>query len=269
MRRYRHGDYPIIEINCGSVVEQAKKAQNVSVAQAIRDRMSETSLELLYGRKRVYIFDEAHNLSSGAQDVLLKYFEDSPRENIFIINSTQPEKIKETLRSRCISLHIKPLKPDDIKILVKKGLKAAKSDLSSTKLADALWEMRVDSPRLILNAVENYIAGDSPEDAAQVEGETEVDAKSLVRHVTKGDWPGIAKMLREAPASESRRLRAATIGYLREILFDSPNLDDRTMAVYEAIRTLSSNQWTDDSNQIALLAAELCSLCTIFQNYSF
>ena len=208
--------------------------------------MSETSNELLLGRYRTYIFDEAHDLSSQAQDVLLKYFEDSPGENVFIINSTRPEKIVDTLRSRCMTFHIRPLKPEDIKRLVRKGLKSVKSELSSSALTDALVEEKVNSPRLILNAVENYIAGDTPEEAAQVEGAAEVDAKSLVRHVVKGDWEGIAPMLRDASSTEARRLRAAVIGYLREILLDSSTLDDRTAAVYNAIRTLSSTSWTED-----------------------
>jgi DNA polymerase III subunit gamma/tau len=269
LRRYRKGEYTIIEINCASVVERTKEAHRTSAAQAIRDKLSATAYELLQGKFRVYIFDEAHDLSPDAQDVLLKYFEDSPEENIFIINSTRPEKIVDTLRSRCMVMHIRPLKYDDIKILVKRGLKHCGSDLSSTSLTDELAENKIDSPRLILNAVENYVAGDSPEDAAQVEGATEVDAKSLCRHVVKGDWPGIAKMLRGASATEARRLRAAVIGYLREILFDCSELDDRTKAVYESIKILSSTSWTEDANQIALLSAELAMVCGVFKNYNF
>ncbi len=265
---YRHRDFPIIEINCASIVEQSQKLR-ISAAQAIREKLASTSNELLYGRFRVFIFDEAHNLSKEAQDACLVYFEDSPEENIFVINSTQPERIVETLRSRCIVFHIRPLKPDDVKLLIKRGLKKAKSDLSSSDLTDALVEKKIDSPRLILNAVEGYLAGDTPEDAAEVEGATVVDAKSLVRHVVKGDWPGISKMLRIAPSTDARRLRAATVGYLREILFDCSDLDDRTAAVYEAIKILSNTSWTEDSNQIALLAAELASLCKVFSNYSF
>jgi hypothetical protein len=154
-------------------------------------------------------------------------------------------------------------------VLVKRGLKRLKSDLSSTSLVDELVENKITFPRLILNAVDNYVAGDSAEDAADVEGATEVDAKSLVRHVVKGDWPGIAKMLRTAPATEARRLRAAVIGYLREILFDCSDLDDRTAAVYKSIKLLSGTSWTEDANQIALLAAELAQVCKTFQKYPF
>jgi DNA polymerase III subunit gamma/tau len=268
-RRYRHAELPIEEINCASIVEKSKEAQNKSAAQAIRERLASTSYELLRGKFRVFIFDEAHDLSPQAQDVLLKYFEDSPEENIFIINSTRPEKIVDTLRSRCMMFHIRPLKADDIKVLVKKGLKTAKSSLSSQTLTDALVEAGVDSPRLILNAVENYVAGDNPEDAAQVEGANEVDAKSLIRHMVKGDWPGIAAMLRGASASEARRLRNRSIDYLRGILLDCSELDDRTKAVYDAIRTLAGTPWAEDANQIDLLAAELASVCATFRNYPF
>lgn len=265
--RKRKNTFAIYEINCASVVESN---ESKSAAQAIRERLASSALELMHGRYRVWIFDEAHDLSKAAQDVLLKYFEDSPSENVFIINSTQPEKIVGTLRSRCLVIHVRPLKPEGIKVLVKRGLKECKSDLSSTALTDALVECKIDSPRLILNAVENYVAGDTPDEAAQeVEGATEVDAKSLVRHVVKGDWPGIAVMIKDSPSSEARRLRAAIIGYLRAILFDCAETDDRTMALTKAIKILASSSWTEDANQIALLAAEIAQLCSIFKNYPF
>jgi DNA polymerase III subunit gamma/tau len=267
-RLYRERKLPIIEINCASIIEQSAK-QKMSAAQAIREKLSSTSYELLQGKYRVYIFDEAHRLSGEAQDACLTYFEDSLKENIFIINSTRPDRIVGTLRSRCQVFHFRPLKADDVKILVKRGLQFAGSDLSSTALVDELVDCKVDSPRLILNAVESYIAGDNPEEAAQVEGDTEVDSKSLVRHVVKGDWPGIAKMIRGASDDEARRLRGAVVGYLREILLDCSEIDDRATALCKGIKILSGPSWVEDKNQVALLGAELALLCRIFKNYSF
>jgi DNA polymerase III subunit gamma/tau len=269
-RRYRHGQFSITEINCASLVDDAKK-RNVTAAQALREVLGGSSYELPaeLGRCRVFILDEAHDLSASAQDVALKPLEDSPFENVFILNSTRPEKIVDTLRSRCMTIHIRPLNPDGIKSLVKRGLKECHSKLNSENLVDALVEIRQTSPRMILNAVENYVAGDTPEEAADVEAATDVNAKALIRHVIKGDWSGVAKMLKEAPPTEARRLRAATVGYLREMLFDCSEVDDRTKAVYVAIKTLTSTSWTEDANQIALLGADLASCCRTFQKYPF
>jgi len=242
----------------------------MSAAQAIRDKLSATSYELLQGRFRVYILDEAHRLSADAQDAALKYFEDSPKENIFIVCSTRAHNIVDTLRSRCMLFKIKPLEPDTIKVLVKRGLSHLHSDLSSSKLADALWENRIDSPRLILNAVENYVAGDSPEEAAEVEAETVVDSKELCRCIVKHDWPRITKILRQAPPSDARGLRAAVVGYLREIMLDTSDVtEERSIAVSDAIRILCASSWTEDSNQLALLIAELAAVYKVLANFGF
>ncbi len=53
---------------------------------------------------RVLILDEAHMLSKSAQAALLKILEESSERNIFFLVTTEPEKLENTIRSRCIPL---------------------------------------------------------------------------------------------------------------------------------------------------------------------
>lgn len=50
---------------------------------------------------KVYIFDEVHMLSKSAFNALLKTLEEPPHHVIFILATTEPEKVPETIHSRC------------------------------------------------------------------------------------------------------------------------------------------------------------------------
>lgn len=52
------------------------------------------------GRKKVYILDEVHMLSAGAENALLKTLEEPPEHVVFVLATTEPHKVVETIRSR-------------------------------------------------------------------------------------------------------------------------------------------------------------------------
>ncbi|MBI4032996.1 MAG: DNA polymerase III subunit gamma/tau [Candidatus Blackburnbacteria bacterium] len=55
-------------------------------------------------KKKVYIIDEAHMLTTEASNALLKTLEEPPEHAIFILATTAPEKLLDTIRSRCTIL---------------------------------------------------------------------------------------------------------------------------------------------------------------------
>jgi hypothetical protein len=116
---------------------------------------------------RVYIFDEAQNLSNASQTALLKFFEDAPKSAIWMICTAEPKKILSTLRSRCAHYPIRELSDDRIEKLVRRAFKNAGSKKRATPLIKALKKADVGRPRLILQTVEKYLAGEDPERAAQ------------------------------------------------------------------------------------------------------
>ena len=52
------------------------------------------------GRTKVYILDEVHMLSSGAENALLKTLEEPPEHVVFVLATTEPQKVVSTIRSR-------------------------------------------------------------------------------------------------------------------------------------------------------------------------
>lgn len=65
-------------------------------------------------RKRVYIIDECHQLTADSWEALLKILEEPPAWSLFVLCTTEPEGIKQTIRSRCMHLDFRPLSNPEV-----------------------------------------------------------------------------------------------------------------------------------------------------------
>lgn len=65
------------------------------------------------GKYRVYIIDEVHMLTTAAFNALLKIIEEPPANVVFILATTEVDKVPKTIASRCQQLRFKPISPLD------------------------------------------------------------------------------------------------------------------------------------------------------------
>lgn len=72
------------------------------------------------GKKKIYIIDEVHMLSTGAFNALLKTLEEPPENVIFILCTTEPQKLPQTILSRCMRLDFKRVPQNILKDNMKK-----------------------------------------------------------------------------------------------------------------------------------------------------
>ena len=73
----------------------------------IRELRESVNYPPAVGRKKVYIIDEVHMLTTGAFNALLKTLEEPPENVMFILATTNPEKLPQTVLSRCMRLDFK------------------------------------------------------------------------------------------------------------------------------------------------------------------
>lgn len=66
------------------------------------------------GRYKVYIIDEVHMLTPAAENAFLKTLEEPPEYAIFILATTDPEKVKSTIKSRCMTLNFRRVSEKDL-----------------------------------------------------------------------------------------------------------------------------------------------------------
>lgn len=69
-------------------------------------------------KNSIYIIDEAHNLSQKGFEPLLDLTENPPSFLYVALCTTAPEKIPQTLKTRCFPVNLKPLKPNEIDSLI-------------------------------------------------------------------------------------------------------------------------------------------------------
>ena len=80
----------------------------------IRDLIDRVNYPPMVGRYKVYIIDEVHMLSTSAENAFLKTLEEPPAHVIFILATTNPEKVRETIRSRCMRLDFRRVSEEDL-----------------------------------------------------------------------------------------------------------------------------------------------------------
>ena len=89
-------------------------ASNRSIDE-IRSLKEKINYQPVEGLKKVYIIDEAHMLTKEAFNALLKTLEEPPAHVIFILATTELEKILPTIISRCQRYDFKPLDLEEMK----------------------------------------------------------------------------------------------------------------------------------------------------------
>lgn len=92
----------------------------------IREIIEEVSYRPADGGKKVYIIDEVHMLSTGAFNALLKTLEEPPEYVMFILATTDPQKIPITILSRCQRYDFKRIGIDTISDRINELLEAEK-----------------------------------------------------------------------------------------------------------------------------------------------
>ena len=107
-------------------------ASNNSV-EDIRSIREEVNFLPTKAKYRVYIIDEAHMLSQGAFNALLKTLEEPPEHVKFILATTEPQKIPATILSRCQRFDFKKISNDDI--IKRLEIVCKESNIEATKEA--------------------------------------------------------------------------------------------------------------------------------------
>jgi DNA polymerase-3 subunit gamma/tau len=80
----------------------------------IRQLIQNCQLSTISGRYRVIVLDECHQLSKQGQNAFLKTLESPPKSVVFILATTEPNKLLDTIISRCIHLRFKGIRTEDL-----------------------------------------------------------------------------------------------------------------------------------------------------------
>ena len=111
-----------------------------------------------WGRYKIYIIDEVHMLSSNAFNALLKTLEEPPPHVIFILATTVPEKLLDTVVSRCQHFEFRKVSSDLLGAHLKKITREENIHLSSDRLIEKICRQASGSIRDSLSILEQVLS---------------------------------------------------------------------------------------------------------------
>ena len=142
-------------------------ASNNSVNH-IRDMTTKAAL-VSAGRRKVYLLDEVHMLSAAASNALLKTLEEPPSHVVFILATTDPQKVLPTIRSRTQQFELGLVGADEMASHVRAIAESADAPVDD-QIVDYVVERGKGSVRDALSALDTVLAaGGIPDERADVD----------------------------------------------------------------------------------------------------
>lgn len=226
-----------ISITEGSAMDimemDAASHRSIDDIKDIRENVKFPPMELRY---KVFIIDEAHQLSGDAKDAFLKTLEEPPAHAIFVLATTEPQSIPITIRSRCQQFDFRRGSLRDIRERIKYVAESEDVKIDNAALdliavnADGSWRDSLS----VLEQVLAYTDGEiTVEDVNAVLGTvTQEFLCKLGDTLAEGDEKGAFEAAAEAveAGNDIQQLLRSASQYYRNLLFVlvTKNTDDLT-----------------------------------------
>jgi DNA polymerase-3 subunit gamma/tau len=146
------------EINEGRFVDLIEvDAASRTKVEDTRELLENVQYRPTRGRYKVYLIDEVHMLSNHSFNALLKTLEEPPPHVVFLLATTDPQKLPATVLSRCLQFHLKNMQPDDISNHLTYILKEEAIESEQGALESIAWSAK-GSMRDALSLLDQAIA---------------------------------------------------------------------------------------------------------------
>jgi len=204
-------------------LDSATTSGGVDSIRSIRERSQFTPMS---GKVRVWMIDECHTLTSQAQEALLKLLEDTPSHVYIILCTTDPQKLRPTLRGRCSIFNLSTLSSGQMIKLIKRVLEQEEEELE-TPVIKQIVKDTMGHPRNALQLLEQVLSVD-PEnrlEAAQKPAIIERESIELCRLLVNGDasWHKVRELLKGLKGEDAESIRRHVLGYIQSVLLNGTN----------------------------------------------
>jgi len=180
-----------VELGTSYDVLELDAASNNGV-QEIRDIIEAAALTSP-GRHRVFILDEVHMLTRGAEAALLKTLEEPPNQVVFVLATTDPQKVSDTIRSRVQHLQFHLLPVAELEKYVRFVIAEAQLTVDDDSI-DLVLRQGGGSARDTLSALELIVAGGGEPEVAL---HTEDIIRSLVARDHAAALAAVARAMQQ------------------------------------------------------------------------
>lgn len=222
------GAADMTEINCADF-------RGIDMVRDIRSRMM---LSPISGKVRVWIIDEAHALSKDAQNALLKMLEDTPSHVHFMLATTEPEKLLNTIRTRCTELKVKLLTPAQCTTMLVDVLEREKKTVEK-EVIEKVVEHGEGSARKALVLLDAALKHEKTEDqiAAVESSDHKAQAIQLARMLLnpRAQWTEVAALLKTIE-DEPESIRYLVLAYMSNVMLGAGKMTARAFQVADVFQ---------------------------------
>lgn len=209
-----------------------------------REWIASTNSSPMLRKYRVFILNEAHQLTDAAQNALLEPVEEC-KNTFWIFTTTAPKDIIHTLKSRCECVKVEPQTAEGVRQLVIRGideltaLKIGAPTIDPEPIIANILKLHIESPRAIYSMVEAYVNGGettlSDADCAEIEMFT------IVREIAAGKWTESAMgQLKKYKSADIDALVAILGGYLKTMLLSTHPANIKVPLICESLNILGT-----------------------------
>ena len=225
------------KLKCGQADFVETNAADFRGIDTIRDIARQCGSAPLDGPCRIWLIDEVHQLTGAAQDAFLKLLEDTPRHVYFFLATTDSQKLKKTIITRCTEVRCKPLSATDLTALVKSVAAKEKMDVGDDVIKKVV-EVADGSGRkslVILHAIRNVPPSEQIGAIENVDsGVQSIELARALIYPGK-HWSDVAAILKDI-TDEPESVRYMILGYCRTILLGGGRMAARAAVVIEEFR---------------------------------
>jgi len=210
----------------------------------VREIRGQMVMAPMGGKVRMWLVDEAHKLTGDAQNAFLKMLEDPPGHVYFMLATTDPQKLLNTIRTRATEIKVRALKNDEMKQLLDRICMDEVDSKLTEDVRDKIIDMADGSPRKALVLLNQIVGFEGDEEAALATlsgGIAERDGIELARLLmsSNASWPVVAKLLKELPDLETQAegLRRLMLSYASSVALGGGKGAARAVDLIDCFRT--------------------------------
>ncbi len=223
------------KLGCGNVDFTELNAANDRGIETIREMQYAAQALPMDGKCKIYLLDEAHMLTFPAQEALLKLLEDTPSHVYIQLATTEPSRLKATLKTRCMHVQLKSLSNCQIKEVVRNVCNRECIEISK-EVALSIVEASEGSARqaLVLLQTVSGIEEEEYQLEAIAQGNAPDEVRKLCQLLLKrAEWSSIIRLLKNING-EPEYTRQMICGYMAAVLLNKA--DVQAYRVIEAFR---------------------------------
>ena len=225
---------PCVSFNDGTFLDlielDAASNRGIDDIREIREKINFSPVK---GRRKVYIIDEAHMLTPEAENAFLKTLEEPPKHIMFILCTTEMDRIAPTIISRCQRFDFKLLSSDDICYRLSEIIQAEHLEIDNQAIA-AIARFASGSLRDAENLLDQISVSSD-------KGITLSHVEDLLGISNRERWLELVDYLMVGNTS-------ASLTVLNQAAWEGANIKQIQTQVMELLRALMLLKWSADTS---------------------